>query len=65
MASLKIEDEFDIEPRALEVAQLLASRMDEEQAFFGPIRDAMNEAYEAGRASRSMWKRIKKLFVRD
>jgi hypothetical protein len=55
----KIKDEFDIEPRAFEVAQQIAQTADEEQALFAPIRDAMVEAFNAGYAARSIPNRIR------
>ena len=56
-----MEDEFDLEPRALAVAEQLAGSLDEEQALFGPIRDAMFEAYNLGRRNGSPWGRLKRL----
>jgi len=65
---IKPRDEIDILRRAFEVAEELAKHtpadnpMDEEQRLFPPIRDAMQEAYQAGRNSRSIARRVKQLF---
>jgi hypothetical protein len=55
----KIDDEFDIEPRAFEIAQQMAQTADEEQALFVPIRDAMVAAFNAGYAARSIPNRFR------
>lgn len=56
----KITDGYDIEAAAFEVAQHFSDGDDEvAQAYFAPIRDAMLEAYNAGRRSMTIKGRIR------
>jgi hypothetical protein len=65
-----ITDKVDVERRAFEVAEELASRsfyakvLDERTRLFPPIRDAMLEAFQAGRASRPFRSAVKRIVSR-
>jgi hypothetical protein len=61
----KIDDEYDIEPRAYEIAGEMEPEDEEErQFFFRHLRTGMNEAWEAGRRSMTMRNRIRHYLIR-
>jgi len=61
---VKINDRFAIEPAAFEVAQRLYPSDEREQRyFFGTVREAMTEAYDAGRRSMTITGRLKRLIA--
>jgi hypothetical protein len=61
----KIDDEYDIEPRAYEIAGEMNPENEEERQFiFRHLRQGMNEAWKAGRHSMRPHNRIRNYITR-